>query len=169
MSCFDRPSKLRETRALLSLSSAVCGVRHVTSLVRSLHPIRAIRFDDGLRVKAITVRCNLACNALHKSWSAAGQIAVTFLRFVEPNEASLARVSPSQVLHFAVQFLARGHLVRTMRWVEIASIASVAWAIAGSNAGMLLAVAPATTTYRVCLDTHGADSSECKVILRRDW
>jgi len=56
-----------------------------------------------------------------------------------------------------------------MRWVEIASIASVVWAIAGSNAGMHLAVAPATSAYRACLENHRANSSECGVILHRDW
>ena len=40
----------------------------MTSLVRSLHPISAIQFEDGLgrEPKAITVRCNLACNALQQ-------------------------------------------------------------------------------------------------------
>jgi uncharacterized membrane protein len=56
-----------------------------------------------------------------------------------------------------------------MRLVEIAAIASVAWAIAGSNAGMYLAVAPATSAYRACLKTHSADSGECRTILRQDW
>lgn len=56
-----------------------------------------------------------------------------------------------------------------MRWVEIASIASVAWAIAGSNAGMHLAVALAISAYRACLEGHAADDSECQVILHRDW
>ena len=39
-----------------------------------------------------------------------------------------------------------------MRFVEIAAVASVAWAIAGANAGMHLAVAPAVSAYRVCVD-----------------
>ena len=56
-----------------------------------------------------------------------------------------------------------------MRWVKFASIASVVWAIAGSNAGMHLAVAPATSAYRACLKTPGADSSECGVTLHREW
>ncbi len=43
VSCFDRPRELRETRALLSLFSAACGVPHVASLVWSLHPIE--QFD----------------------------------------------------------------------------------------------------------------------------
>ena len=59
--------------------------------------------------------------------------------------------------------------MRAMRLVEIAAIASVAWAIAGGNAGMHLAVAPATSAYRACLDSHGANSGECQVILRREW
>jgi hypothetical protein len=56
-----------------------------------------------------------------------------------------------------------------MRWVESALIASVIWAIAGSNAGMHLAVAPATSAYRTCLKSPGADRGECRVILHREW
>jgi hypothetical protein len=56
-----------------------------------------------------------------------------------------------------------------MRLVEIAAIVSVAWAIAGSNAGMYLAVAPATSAYRGCLQSHSADSGECRTIFHQDW
>ena len=84
------------------------------------------------------------------------------------NEASLARVAVTRPSLRGAILGARpsgeNHALG-----KIASIASVVLAIAGSNAGMHLAVAPATTTYRVCLDTQGADSRECQVILRRDW
>ena len=56
-----------------------------------------------------------------------------------------------------------------MRFVEIAAVASVAWAIAGANAGMHLAVAPAVSAYRVCVDRPGADSDKCRVMFHRDF
>lgn len=56
-----------------------------------------------------------------------------------------------------------------MRWGEIAVITSVAWAIAGSNAGVHLAVAPAISAYSACLENPGADRGECRAAFRRDW
>jgi hypothetical protein len=54
-------------------------------------------------------------------------------------------------------------------WQRWAIIASVAWAIAGSNAGMHLAVAPATLAYRNCVQNQGTDAGECRLNLHRDW
>ena len=56
-----------------------------------------------------------------------------------------------------------------MRFVEIAAIASIAWAIAGSNAGMHFAVAPATSAYRACLESPAGDSGQCRATFHRDW
>jgi hypothetical protein len=54
-------------------------------------------------------------------------------------------------------------------WRSWGAIASVAWAIAGSNAGMYLAVAPATLAYRNCVESQGTDARECQLNLHRDW
>ena len=53
--------------------------------------------------------------------------------------------------------------------LSIALLASLVWAIAGANAGMHLAVAPATSAYRSCMETTRAEQSECRATLYRDW
>ena len=69
--------------------------------------------------------------------------------------------------------VAQGELMRPARVVAPTTvnglIGSVAWAIAGSNAGMYLAVALATSAYRGCLQSHSADSGECRTIFHQDW
>ena len=54
-------------------------------------------------------------------------------------------------------------------WRLWGAIASVAWAVAGSNAGMYLAVAPATLAYGKCVERKGTDARECQFGLHRDW
>jgi hypothetical protein len=54
-------------------------------------------------------------------------------------------------------------------WRRIGIVASTVWAIAGANAGMHLAVAPAISAYSTCLQSHNADSSDCRRNLHRDW
>lgn len=56
-----------------------------------------------------------------------------------------------------------------LNWPTWGVIASVIWAITGSNAGMYLAVAPATLAYRKCVESHGSDARECQFNLHRDW
>lgn len=56
-----------------------------------------------------------------------------------------------------------------MRFVQIAAIASVVWAIAGANAGVHLAIAPAISAHRACLERPGADSSQCRVMFHGDF
>ena len=54
-------------------------------------------------------------------------------------------------------------------WLVWGAIASVIWALAGSNAGMYLAVAPATLAYQSCVEGQDTDRGECQVNLHRDW
>jgi hypothetical protein len=64
--------------------------------------------------------------------------------------------------------VARGKVMQ-FNWLTWAAIASVAGAIAGSNAGMHLAVAPATSAYQTCVEAAQADIHYCQAKLHRDW
>ena len=46
---------------------------------------------------------------------------------------------------------------------------SVVWMIAAGNAGMHLAVAPATEAYRACVESKGSGDAECLRNLHLDW
>jgi hypothetical protein len=46
---------------------------------------------------------------------------------------------------------------------------SAIWMIAAGNAGMHLAVAPATTAYRACVESNVSDEAECRRNLHFDW
>jgi hypothetical protein len=48
-------------------------------------------------------------------------------------------------------------------------IASVIWVVFGANAGMHLAVAPATLAYRTCVEIQQSDDRDCQANLHRDW
>jgi hypothetical protein len=48
-------------------------------------------------------------------------------------------------------------------------VMSVIWMIAAGNAGMHLAVAPATTAYRACVESKISDEAECRRNLHFDW
>ena len=52
---------------------------------------------------------------------------------------------------------------------RLAFVMSVVWALAASNAGMHLAVAPATSAYRSCLETKISDNTACLRNLNLDW
>jgi hypothetical protein len=52
---------------------------------------------------------------------------------------------------------------------RLALVISVIWMIAAGNAGMHLAVAPATTAYRTCIESKISDEAECRRNLRFDW
>jgi hypothetical protein len=54
-------------------------------------------------------------------------------------------------------------------WLASGIAVSVIWALATGNAGMHLAVAPATSAYRTCLENPTADASACQANLQRDW
>lgn len=43
------------------------------------------------------------------------------------------------------------------------------WMIAAGNAGMHLAVAPATTAYRSCIESRSTDDAQCLRKLHLDW
>ena len=48
-------------------------------------------------------------------------------------------------------------------------VASIIWAAAAGNAGLHLAVAPAISAYRTCLESPIADVAACRANLHRDW
>jgi len=52
---------------------------------------------------------------------------------------------------------------------RLAFVMSVVWALAASNAGMHLAVAPATSAYRSCLETKISDNTACLRNFNLDW
>jgi hypothetical protein len=52
---------------------------------------------------------------------------------------------------------------------RLALVMSVIWMIAAGNAGMHLAVAPATTAYRACVESKISDEAECRRNLHFDW
>jgi hypothetical protein len=54
-------------------------------------------------------------------------------------------------------------------WVRLGIVISVVWMIAGGNAGMHLAVAPATTAYRACIESKGSGEAVCLRNLHLDW
>jgi hypothetical protein len=54
-------------------------------------------------------------------------------------------------------------------WLASGIAASIIWALAAGNAGMHLAVAPAISAYRICLENPTADASTCQADLQRDW
>jgi hypothetical protein len=54
-------------------------------------------------------------------------------------------------------------------WIRLALVISVVWMIAGGNAGMHLAVSPATTAYRACIERKSSDGPECLRNLHLDW
>jgi len=53
-------------------------------------------------------------------------------------------------------------------WLVCGVVASVIWAAAAGNAGMHLAVAPAISAYRTCMESPIADAA-CRTNLHRDW
>jgi len=55
------------------------------------------------------------------------------------------------------------------QWFRLALVISVIWMIAAGNAGMHLAVAPATAAYRACVESKISDDAECRRNLRFDW
>ena len=54
-------------------------------------------------------------------------------------------------------------------WLVSGVVASAIWAVAGGNAGLHLAVAPATSAYRTCMAVPTADAAACQANLHRDW
>jgi hypothetical protein len=52
---------------------------------------------------------------------------------------------------------------------RLALVISVIWMIAAGNAGMHLAVAPATAAYRACVENKISDEAECRRNLQFDW
>ena len=52
---------------------------------------------------------------------------------------------------------------------RLALVMSVIWMIAAGNAGMHLAVAPATTAYRSCIESKLTDNGACLRNLHVDW
>jgi hypothetical protein len=59
--------------------------------------------------------------------------------------------------------------MRTDEWTRWGVVASVIWAIAAGNAGLHYAVSPATSAYRRCVDSPGANLDECTRKLHQDW
>jgi hypothetical protein len=59
--------------------------------------------------------------------------------------------------------------MQTHEWQRWGIIATLIWAVAGGNAGMFLAVAPATSAYQTCLKSHDVDRGDCQRNLRSDW
>lgn len=53
--------------------------------------------------------------------------------------------------------------------VRLGLVISVIWMIAGGNAGMHLAVAPATEAYRACVESKASGDTECLRNLHLDW
>ena len=54
-------------------------------------------------------------------------------------------------------------------WVRLGIVMSVVWMIAGGNAGMYLAVSPATTAYRNCIESKSSDEAVCLRNLHLEW
>ena len=54
-------------------------------------------------------------------------------------------------------------------WLAFAMATSVIWAVVAGNAGMHLAVAPATSAYWICMENPTADAGICRADLQRDW
>ena len=54
-------------------------------------------------------------------------------------------------------------------WLVSGIVASVIWAAAAGNAGLHLAVAPAISAYRTCMESPIADAAACRANLNRDW
>ena len=54
-------------------------------------------------------------------------------------------------------------------WLACGVVASVIWAAAAGNAGLHLAVAPAISAYRTCMESPIADAAACQAHLHRDW
>jgi hypothetical protein len=52
---------------------------------------------------------------------------------------------------------------------RLALAMSVVWVLAGGNAGMHLAVAPATSAYRSCMESKISGAAECLRNLHLDW
>ena len=71
-----------------------------------------------------------------------------------------------RALYVSLVRMGKLQMSATLRW---GLVMSVIWMIAAGNAGMHLAVAPATEAYRSCVESKGAGDADCLRNLHLDW